>query len=249
MTARREALVIALSTVVAAALVLTLPAQMPIRVAAGLALVLVLPGAGLRLALLPSIARLAAIPASIALGALAAVLLDALGVQLETQVWTIALAVLAVLGGLAGALRATDTPTATDAPPADTPPARPSRLLVIACSVGAVFLLAAAIVITSISAHDQVDRVRFTQLSATPGPASTVDVSVRSDEKRTRRWVLVLAVGSDVRSSPPFELRPGAIRSVSVPAPRTRKLRVALNAERFSAPPSLRVEYTPSPAR
>jgi hypothetical protein len=198
--------------------VCVLSAGSPVRLIAAVALVLVLPGAGFGRAVLPRGERwpehmLVALGASAAIVALAAIVLDVVGLPLKSTVWAPVLATLTVVGFGVGSLRDSPSPRRR----LRLIPVRPVDALMIGASLA---LIAGAMVLGTTPLRAPAGTPGSTALwIEADGPRRAVAVA-RSGELQTARYAMSVTVdGRRVAASPSFSLAPGEERRLPVPQP------------------------------
>jgi uncharacterized membrane protein len=186
---------VALVAVVCAAILSTGIASTAIRLVPALLLILLLPALPLASAL-PSRAswleRFAiALAATMALVALATVLLDALGINIGSAELSIALAVITVATCAAVAIFRRSNP-APDLPSLPKISRRDGAFV-----AAGVILLVGAGIVTALSVERQRDRDTFTQLWAQPGPdgPDVAQVGITNHEGGARTYVVSTTIG------------------------------------------------------
>jgi len=166
-------------------------------VAAGLLLVLVLPGAAILRVLLAEegvevLPRMAFVPAlGIGASALAAVGLHAVGVRLERTAWLVALLALTTVGSLVCVL------ISRDATPKVWRPAIASRAT-LAWIALAGLLLAAAGAVTAASSRRAAQRDAFAQAWLVPSGAAALEVGIQNHEHNALNYTLELRKGTQM---------------------------------------------------
>ncbi len=219
-------LVLPVLAAVCGAGVLALPAGSVIRLITAVALVLVLPGAAFRGAVLTHEKHgpermLVALAASAIVVALAAIALDVVGVPLDSTVWVIVLVTLTMVGSAVGSLR---VPSSGRSQPTLRLP-RSSDALLIGASLA---LIVGAIVLGTKPLEAPAGTPGSFALWLEADGRQGVTAVVQSGKLRTSRYRLfVKANGREVVASPPFKLAPGDQHRVHVPPPLPAGSRVA----------------------
>jgi hypothetical protein len=215
-----------------ALVVLVLPAGWPLRAAAGIALVLALPGLALTRGAPPVERLLLAVALSVLAAMAASLLLDAVGIPLTAVSWTLLLALPAA--GAAYALRGVSA-----AAPRALPRIRPRDAA--ALGVGVV-LVAGALVLATRPLHAPGGAPGETSVSILAAPDGGATVTARSGERDPARFELTVArPGGAAVERRTVTLRPGEEASLTVPArERTSRLvarvRVGATNERAVLP-------------
>ena len=246
---RARLALVATATAGCGAAILLLPSGAPLRILGGLLLVLVLPGVALRLAFvsgsrLGGIERAAlSLGLSTAVGAVAAVVLHALRVPIDTTSWTYALGGTVLVACVCGMLRrgsADPLPTWSSIRSALGGVRREAVLVASA-------LLVLAVLLTSFSTRDDIEQSRFTQLWASEEEGSVPIVGVRKFEGRRQSYVLSFELdGRALPTVPGPTLDNGETwrRRLDVSGPSGTRLTVTLRRNSLSAPPYRRVAVT-----
>jgi hypothetical protein len=207
------------------AAVVVLPAGSPARLIAGIALVLVLPGAALGRAALPR-RELSPEPMLVALGASAIVValgasfLDVVDVPLKPTVWAPVLAILTVVGSVVGSLR--------DLRPnrggLRISPSTPTDALMIGASLA---LIAGAVTLGTKPLRAPAGTPGSSALWIEANGTGHAAAIARSGELRSGQYELSVTVnGRTVAASPPFRLTPGEQHRVPAPSPLPAEARV-----------------------
>jgi len=208
------------------AAILVLSAGSPARVIAGVALVLILPGAALGRAVLPRGERipehlLVALGASAVLVALGAIALDVVGIPLEPTVWAPVLVILTVVGSALGTLRAgaaaRDRGLRSKWTGLRLAPVRPTEALMIGTSLA---LIAGALLLGTTPLRAPGGSAGSTALWIEANGARRAAAIARSGDLQTARYELSVTVdGRTVAAAPSFRLAPGEQHRVPVPPP------------------------------
>ncbi len=246
----RSLVVIALAAAICAVILCSGIEPASIRIIPAVLLMFLLPGLALALAL-PRAAgwpeRLAiALAASMSLLALAAVALDALGIEIGSTQITVVLAVLTV--AICAAVALWSEPD--HAPPLPSLRAI-SRRDAAFVAVG-VALLAGAGVISALSVERQRDRDTFTQLWALPAPGQTdvAQVGITNHEGDARTYVVSTTIGRGDVMRRQVSLADGETSVYEqLVEPDAGPLRVSLSGGDHSQSVSLDLNREPLPAR
>jgi hypothetical protein len=200
------------------AAVLVLHTGSPARLIAGIVLVLVLPGLAIERALLPLDERgperlVVTLGASAAIVVLGAIILDLIGLPLETDVWAPVLVAVTVVASAVGYVRHLYLPRTRSqlAPP------RPAGALLIALALA---LVAGALVLGTTPLSAPGGTPGYTALWIQTNAARGAAAVARSGQLHPVRYELSVSVdGRPVVASPSFTLAPGEEYRARVPPP------------------------------
>jgi hypothetical protein len=198
--------------------VVLLSSGSPVRLAAGVALVLLLPGAALARAVLPHRERAAelvvvALAASIIVVMLAALGLDVMGVPLEPAAWGSVLVIITAVGSAVRVLREVRPEPGAFRLPRP----RPADALMIGASLA---LLAGAVVLGTMPLKAPPGTPGSTALWIEPDGTRGATAVARSGKLQTARYKMSVTVdGRTVATSPSFRLAPGEQYRLPIPPP------------------------------
>jgi hypothetical protein len=200
------------------AAVLILHTGSPARLIAGIALVLILPGLAIERALLPLDERgperlVVALGVSAAIVVLGAIILDLIGLPLETDVWAPVLVTVTMVASAVGHVRHLYLPR----PRSQLVPPRPAGALLIALALA---LISGALVLGTTPLSAPGGTPGYTALWIQADAGRGVTAIARSGQLHPARYQLSVRVdGRTVDASPSFTLAPGEEYRARVPPP------------------------------